>query len=246
MDTLPVEITAQILSYLSCYDLFTLQCVNKLWRALFTDYRIVKEISNNDLLEEQSSYESLRKIFFKVQNIKTAIKNQSFEENELLESLDWLENNTKEHIWIPELSKIFSSYYYGYARATLFHLTERRDSVHILDKASSAMSTEQRKDIVNITGRFDRTPLHSAVFCDNLPVVEWLLQQNANVEAKEQAYNQTPLHVAVQKASLPLVQLLVEHNSDISVLDRDRMSIISLSRYNSRPEVTRYCRTISA
>lgn len=244
MDCLPVEITAHIFSFLTCYDLFCLQRVSKTWKTLLTDPTITQEISKNDFIHQQSSFETLEKLYKKVQKIKRSIKEQLLKESELLSELNWLQVTAKEHHWLSVLHLIFSSSYYsGYASTCLSKLVEL-DSVFILERATQKLSPTQRKDLVNIRCAFGRSALHTAVFFDNFPVVEWLVQQNANLEMKEDTYKQTPLQVAVQRSSLPIIKLLVQHNSDVFVCDKDRMSTMSLSTFNSNPEVSRYCREV--
>jgi len=59
------------------------------------------------------------------------------------------------------------------------------------------------------------TPLHNASRYGHLSVVEYLVNQKADINAKTN-YNMTPLHYASQDGHLSVVEYLVNHKADIN------------------------------
>ena len=58
------------------------------------------------------------------------------------------------------------------------------------------------------------TCLHYVSFISSLPIVQYLIEKGANIEAK--GYQQkAPLHVACEKGHLPIVQYLIEKGANI-------------------------------
>lgn len=58
-------------------------------------------------------------------------------------------------------------------------------------------------------------PLHSAVAGRNQEIVAYLLQNGADVNAR-QHYNFTPLHAAAQNGDADLIKVLLEHHANIN------------------------------
>ena len=67
-----------------------------------------------------------------------------------------------------------------------------------------------------------RTPLHEAAFKGHLPVMQYLCEQGADQEARDN-YGKTPLHMAYN-GHLPVVQYLCEQGADKDVRDNDSMT----------------------
>ena len=63
------------------------------------------------------------------------------------------------------------------------------------------------------------TPLHNAANNGHLSVVEYLVNQKADINAKDE-YNSTPLHSAAQNGHLSVVEYLVNQKADINAQDR--------------------------
>jgi len=69
---------------------------------------------------------------------------------------------------------------------------------------------------------FNRTPLHLASQNGNLDVVEYLVNQKADINAQANGYSPgTPLHLASQNGHLNIVEYLVNQNADINVTTND-------------------------
>ena len=60
--------------------------------------------------------------------------------------------------------------------------------------------------------KYGFTPIHQAVFFDHQAVVEFLIAQGANVNAKNNA-GSTPLHLARGKGHSDIVELLTQHGA---------------------------------
>jgi ankyrin repeat protein len=59
-------------------------------------------------------------------------------------------------------------------------------------------------------------PLHSAVAGDYIDIASMLLENNAQINVKQQA-GATPLHLAAQNGNINLLILLLEHGADINI-----------------------------
>jgi len=64
------------------------------------------------------------------------------------------------------------------------------------------------------------TPLHYAAWNGHLSVVEYLVNQKADINAKNKN-NWTPLHYAAQNGHLSVVEYLVNQKADINAKNSD-------------------------
>jgi len=64
------------------------------------------------------------------------------------------------------------------------------------------------------------TPLHYAAYNGRLSVVEYLVNQKADINA-EGNYYWTPLHYAAYNGHLGVVEYLVNQKADINAKDKD-------------------------
>jgi len=124
---------------------------------------------------------------------------------------------------------------------------------------------EKNRNSINEREAFrDSTPLHWAIFKRKIPLIRLLLENGADVNARDDRYNHasTPIHWAVtDPPSLELVKLLLEFNADISItnsgggtpMDTVRVNLDNrdifkrieynkilkiLEKYNNNPEFT--------
>jgi len=83
---------------------------------------------------------------------------------------------------------------------------------------------------------FHRTPLHFAAQNGHFGVVEYLGNQNADINAKDKD-NWTPLHYAAQNGHLSVVEYLVNQKADINAKNKDGKTPLVLAseidRYDS-------------
>jgi len=65
---------------------------------------------------------------------------------------------------------------------------------------------------------FDRTPLHYAARYGHLSVVEYLVNQKADINAKD-GDDYTPLHFSAENGHLSVVEYLINQKADINSKD---------------------------
>ena len=67
---------------------------------------------------------------------------------------------------------------------------------------------------IDITDSHGRIPLHKAAAGNNYVMVEWLIEQQANLEAKTAKENQTPLHYAARFDAIQSIKVLLQAESN--------------------------------
>ena len=71
--------------------------------------------------------------------------------------------------------------------------------------------------------KFGRSPLHVASAVDYVDMVEFLLENGADVAAKTYGECQTALHFAAKNDAVNAIKMLLAHKSDINCTDyKDR------------------------
>ena len=73
------------------------------------------------------------------------------------------------------------------------------------------------------------TPLHCAAEIGHLSVVEFLVNQNADINAKGKG-DLTPLHFAARDGHLSVVDYLVNQNADLNAKDKNGETPLGLAR----------------
>ena len=63
-------------------------------------------------------------------------------------------------------------------------------------------------------------PLHVAVSCEDLPIVQFLCENGCDINVKNE-YGYTPLHIAATKPNLELVHYLISHGADPTLKDNN-------------------------
>ena len=63
---------------------------------------------------------------------------------------------------------------------------------------------------IDVRDSHGRTPLHEAAASNNYIMVEWLIEQQANLEAKTVKENQTPLHYAARFDAIQSIKVLLQ------------------------------------
>ena len=99
--------------------------------------------------------------------------------------------------------------------AKLLHTCKLENAIHkvqgILSKVPSLVNSASSHDL--------STPLHIAVYAEQLPVISYLIQQNANIEAIDVEGN-TPLHIAAMVGSSTIVKYLLHKNASINSVNQ--------------------------
>ena len=67
--------------------------------------------------------------------------------------------------------------------------------------------------------------MHTAAYCGNLKLVQWLVEHGADINAKTDN-GFSVLHAAAITGSLELVQWLVEHGADVKAKDSDGWTVL--------------------
>jgi cytohesin len=100
---------------------------------------------------------------------------------------------------------------------------------------------------LNISGYFQRTPLHSAAWFGDLEMVQVLIDYKADINARTKN-NWTPLHEASEGRSIStqniprlpdVARLLLERGADVNVLDEDNVTPLHVAARNGRVGVVR-------
>ena len=82
--------------------------------------------------------------------------------------------------------------------------------------------------------------LHTAARYDNLEIVEYLIENGANIEAKDD-YGNTPLHTAANYGStLEIVEYLIENGADIEANNNDGNTPLHHAAENGNLEIVEY------
>ncbi|MDH4272223.1 MAG: ankyrin repeat domain-containing protein, partial [Candidatus Aminicenantes bacterium] len=111
-----------------------------------------------------------------------------------------------------------------------FHDAAKRDQVKPLGALLSAnrMGIEKRD-------KYQRTPLHSAARYGALSAVQYLIEEGADLNAKDEGGN-TPLHLAALHCQDKAAELIVQANPDLNALNDDGDSPLSLAVVYGTPK----------
>tara|TARA_R110002095_G_scaffold128661_1_gene111447 strand:+ start:1669 stop:2157 length:489 start_codon:yes stop_codon:yes gene_type:complete len=69
---------------------------------------------------------------------------------------------------------------------------------------------------INAKNNINFTPLHMAVYNENLNMIKFLLNNGADVNSKDKS-NQTPLHMAAYMNNFDIVALLLHNGANITI-----------------------------
>ncbi|GFV15639.1 ankyrin-3 [Trichonephila clavipes] len=75
---------------------------------------------------------------------------------------------------------------------------------------------------INIDGDLKYTPLHQAVNDGCKEMVEFLLENGADINAKTEASGETPLYIAVKKRNIEIIELLIEKGANVNAGDKGK------------------------
>ncbi len=89
---------------------------------------------------------------------------------------------------------------------------------------------EDDADVVNYVDRPSGDyPLHSVVSYKNLEITKFLIEHQADINAKNKS-GKTPLHIAIEKKALEIIEYLVDNGADISAKDNQGVSPLQLAK----------------
>lgn len=80
--------------------------------------------------------------------------------------------------------------------------------------------------VINSQNRRGYMPLHHAIEAGHASIVDWLVNQNADVNAKVSYNQKTPLHLAIEKKSMPVIDMLLKSGARIDDVDKEGKSAL--------------------
>ncbi|WP_353287613.1 ankyrin repeat domain-containing protein [Wolbachia endosymbiont (group B) of Gerris lacustris] len=120
------------------------------------------------------------------------------------------------------------------------HYAAYNGNVGIVQEMFELLLKESNNDINVRDGKYEYAPLHVAVYYNRTEIVEFLLNKDANIEAKD-VYGKTPLHEAA-KGKLDMVKLLCKKGANIEAKDHDDWTPLHYAvKYGNLDEVKFLC-----
>ena len=96
---------------------------------------------------------------------------------------------------------------------------------------------EDQPDLVNVQDDFfQETALHVAAEYGHDDIVEFLLDQGADINKKDGA-EQTPFHLAALNGKESTVNLLLKRKADPAILNNDNESPLNVANYNGHTKI---------
>lgn len=113
----------------------------------------------------------------------------------------------------------------------------------ILETIIKLIDDPSVKEIINTgVGVLGYTPLHEAASRRNHPILEVLLQHNANVNATSNG-GYTPLHIAASIGSEQCIEVLLKFNADVNLKDEFGKTPHETAMLNRRKTAARLLKT---
>ncbi|UCH66470.1 MAG: ankyrin repeat domain-containing protein [Ignavibacterium sp.] len=97
----------------------------------------------------------------------------------------------------------------------------------------------------NINGKNQERPLHWAALSGNVDVVNFLLDNGAEINAVD-AQQMTPLHWAAWQGQLEVTKVLVTRGAEINEISRSSQTPLDRAINDGKPEVEKYLESIGA
>ena len=119
---------------------------------------------------------------------------------------------------------------------TPLHAAADAGDVNAIDRIA-----KRRPDLINAPEVGDHTPLHVAVASGKREAVEHLLQDGANLEARD-VCRWTPLHMAVDNNRKEIVEFLLLRGADINAKDCHGQTPLALALKEHRDDIARVLR----
>lgn len=140
-----------------------------------------------------------------LQEILRAIIQDGVDESNII---DRIENQLKEQ----DFDIIFSDMD---VKTTLLHVAASMDRLRIVEYLVG-----KKNVAIDLQDKDDHTPLHSAVRKNNFSIVEYLIKNHADPNAKNN-HGFTPLYFAAFKGYLDIVKHLVKNGATLDLQDKD-------------------------
>ena len=90
--------------------------------------------------------------------------------------------------------------------------------LHIQKRKNEVLKDFLSKNGIETTDPEGRTALINAAFYNNIDLLEWLINQEADINAKDYI-GYTALHFACQEGHIDSVKLLLLNNADVNIVD---------------------------
>lgn len=140
--------------------------------------------------------------------------------NQLTYRLDWSNLlfwaiiNRHDSNLIRELAKYISPKTFIAPRLTPLHLAVIYQEFEIVQTLVDLFPESHRKQLINQLTPEGTSALHYAVRYNSPKIVEYLLNEGANVDQRDDFGGKTPLVYAIMNSNLPLIQMLIIYGAD--------------------------------
>jgi len=116
---------------------------------------------------------------------------------------------------------------------TCVHVAAGHNAV---DCVSLIVNHNQGTEIINVSDRSGRTPLHKACQEGHLEMVQLLIQHGAKVNMEDKK-DRRPVHIAALKGHIQILEVLVSAGANINARDKDKMTPLHIGAASGNLEV---------
>ena len=96
---------------------------------------------------------------------------------------------------------------------------------------------EEHPEYINSVDEHGYTALMMAVARDHKKVVEWLLENGANIDIQQQQFGRTALTIAVEENNTEIAQLLIGKNANLNIKTKDGHTALMLAALYNRENI---------
>ncbi|CAJ1933408.1 unnamed protein product [Cylindrotheca closterium] len=116
----------------------------------------------------------------------------------------------------------------------------RHRNTQVAQHLLGAIESLDRQAFLEARGEDGFTPLYAACARGFEPVVQFLLNEGSNLEAKDETIGLTPLIAASAAGELQVVLLLLRRGADIEAMDNDHMTSLHYASFQGHHEVVTF------